>query len=53
MQKVDIMSARQMNQHLIYITFVRVTKIEVFMYLQMIRNSPQQSILISLGAIYV
>ena len=34
MKKVDIiMSARQMNVHYIYIIFVRVTEIEVVMYL--------------------
>ena len=37
MKKVDIiMSARQMNVHYIYITYVRVTEIEVVMYLKMI-----------------
>ena len=34
MEKVDIItSARQMNVHYIYITYVRVTEIEVVMYL--------------------
>ena len=60
MKKVDIiMSARQMNVHYIYITYVKVTEIDVVMYLSMIL--PQQlvivntqlSILISLAAMYV
>ena len=33
MKKADIMSARQMNAHYIYITFVTVTEIDVVMYL--------------------
>ena len=34
MRKVDmIMSARQMNTHYIYITYVRVTEIDVALYL--------------------
>ena len=37
MKKVDIiMSARQMNVHYIYITYVTVTEIEAVMHLQMI-----------------
>ena len=37
MKKVDIiMSARQINVHYIYITYVRVTEMEVVIHLQMI-----------------
>ena len=50
MKKVDIiMSARQMNVHYIYITYVKVTEIDVVMY----THNTQLSILISLAAMYV
>ena len=32
-EKVDVMSARQMNANYIYITYVRVTETDVVMYL--------------------
>ena len=60
MKKVDIMSAAQMNEHVIYITNVRVTEIEVVSRVFINDSaattscSSQQSILlISLAAMYV
>ena len=55
MKEVDIiMSVRQMNVHYIYITYVRMTEIEGVINdsAATTRCSPQQSVFISLAAMY-